>query len=370
MVDIGTKIDLAKWLNGGSAANTSSQSTTQVTGTVMTDSSNGTVEVMIGEPDGSTTAADLTATIPIIGSASAGDEVVVIVQDATPVAIAAPGWGDDINDKTQYITFVSSGADAGLHIHENASSYNTDGDLHLDSGGVEIRDSGTVLATFSDSAIELGKNSPNAVISLLDGHGQIRATGAGLLSVLYIEASSLGVLADNISRFGSPGGSDSSSNFPLAEVYAGQFKTAKIALNGQYIDDGSTPVASTIKFSADRLIVDGADLSIGNNNPGTSGQVLTSQGAGQPPIWAAGGGGSGASSTTATIATADWSSQTATVSVTGVTSSNIVIVSPDPTCASDWAAAGVLCTAQGSGTLTFTCSTTPTASLTANVVVM
>ena len=34
-----------------------------------------------------------------------------------------------------------------------------------------------------------------------------------------------------------------------------------------------------------------------------------------------------------------------------------------------WAAAGVYCSAQGAGTLTFTCSTVPTSALTANVLI-
>ena len=78
-------------------------------------------------------------------------------------------------EASQYVTYVSTGADAGLHIHENASDYDVDGDLHLDSGGVEIRDSGTVLASFGASLIELGVNSTQAVISLMNRIGEIRA---------------------------------------------------------------------------------------------------------------------------------------------------------------------------------------------------
>lgn len=71
-----------------------------------------------------------------------------------------------------------------------------------------------------------------------------------------------------------------------------------------------------------------------------------------------------------TLAVADWSSNTQTVNVTGVTASNVVFVSPAPASAADYAAAGIVCTVQGSGTLTFTCTTVPTNAITVNVVIL
>ena len=75
-------------------------------------------------------------------------------------------------------------------------------------------------------------------------------------------------------------------------------------------------------------------------------------------------------STTASLTVNGWSSNSQTANVTGVTASNDVIVSPAPTDAADWAAAGIVCTAQGAGTLTFSCETTPTSALTANVIIL
>ena len=82
-----------------------------------------------------------------------------------------------------------------------------------------------------------------------------------------------------------------------------------------------------------------------------------------------GGGTGGASYTTqaVSIPTSAWSGTTATVSASAVTATNDVIVAPAPASIAAWAAAGVYCSAQGAGTLTFTCSTVPTAALTANV---
>ena len=74
--------------------------------------------------------------------------------------------------------------------------------------------------------------------------------------------------------------------------------------------------------------------------------------------------------TTVTLTTAWWSSSTQAVSVTGVTASNTVIVSPAPSSISDYTDNWVYCSAQGSGTLTFTCDSTPSNDITVNVVIM
>lgn len=75
--------------------------------------------------------------------------------------------------------------------------------------------------------------------------------------------------------------------------------------------------------------------------------------------------------TSTTISVANWNATTTcTKSVTGVTSSNGVIVTPAPASISTWTSNGVYCSAQGSGTLTFTCSTTPSADITVNIMIV
>ena len=60
-----------------------------------------------------------------------------------------------------------------------------------------------------------------------------------------------------------------------------------------------------------------------------------------------------------------------TVTCTGVKSDSIaVMVSPAPGYQDAYAAAGLQCTAQGNGTLTFTCVVSPPSSININVVVM
>ena len=75
-------------------------------------------------------------------------------------------------------------------------------------------------------------------------------------------------------------------------------------------------------------------------------------------------------STMPELTVAGWSNNTQTVTVTGVTATNTVFVSPAPASASDYASAGIVCTAQGTDSLTFTCTTVPTNAITVNVVIM
>lgn len=86
--------------------------------------------------------------------------------------------------------------------------------------------------------------------------------------------------------------------------------------------------------------------------------------------WAAAASAPVVPSTMPELTVAGWSSNTQTVNVTGVTANNIVFVSPAPASAADYADAGIVCTAQGSGTLTFTCTTVPSNNITVNVVIL
>ena len=86
--------------------------------------------------------------------------------------------------------------------------------------------------------------------------------------------------------------------------------------------------------------------------------------------WAAPGDGGGSTATTALLDEMGWSGNSQTVNVTGVTASNNVIVSAAPASQSDYSVYGIICTAQGAGTLTFTCDTVPTTGITVNVLII
>lgn len=75
-------------------------------------------------------------------------------------------------------------------------------------------------------------------------------------------------------------------------------------------------------------------------------------------------------STMPTLTVAGWSSNTQTVTVNGVTTTNNVLVAPAPASAADWTSAGVICTAQGTDSLTFTCTQIPSNDITVNVCIL
>lgn len=75
-------------------------------------------------------------------------------------------------------------------------------------------------------------------------------------------------------------------------------------------------------------------------------------------------------SRTASLTVAGWSNKAQSVSVAGVTANSILTVTYAPASHDAWLDAGVYCSAQGAGTLTFTCESVPTAALTANIVIL
>ena len=77
-----------------------------------------------------------------------------------------------------------------------------------------------------------------------------------------------------------------------------------------------------------------------------------------------------ATTVTPILYSANWSSKSITVNVSWVTASNTVIVSPAPSSINDYATNSVYCSAQGSGTLTFSCNTEPSVDITVNVLIM
>ena len=73
---------------------------------------------------------------------------------------------------------------------------------------------------------------------------------------------------------------------------------------------------------------------------------------------------------TATLTAAGWSDKSQTIAVEGVTASNTVFVAPASDSQEVWGKAGIVCTAQAAGSLTFTCKSVPTAAVTANIVIL
>ena len=74
--------------------------------------------------------------------------------------------------------------------------------------------------------------------------------------------------------------------------------------------------------------------------------------------------------TSVTLTAGDWSGGSQTVSVSGVSDDKAIVVAPAPTSISDYTDNGIVCTAQGDGTLTFTSDSTPNVDITVNVLII
>ena len=70
------------------------------------------------------------------------------------------------------------------------------------------------------------------------------------------------------------------------------------------------------------------------------------------------------------LSTSGWSSMAQTVSVGNVTINSTVVVTPAPESHSSYGEAGVYCSAQANGALTFKCTDTPKSNLTVNVLIL
>ena len=71
-----------------------------------------------------------------------------------------------------------------------------------------------------------------------------------------------------------------------------------------------------------------------------------------------------------TLSASSWSNMTQTANVSGVTINSTVVVTPAPVSHSAYGEAGVYCSAQANGTLTFACTDTPKTNLTVNVLIL
>ena len=70
---------------------------------------------------------------------------------------------------------------------------------------------------------------------------------------------------------------------------------------------------------------------------------------------------------TAVIAVADWVTNIAVKTVSGITTTGLVHVAPAPASNDDWVSAQCLATSQGTDELTFICKSTPTVDITVNI---
>lgn len=76
------------------------------------------------------------------------------------------------------------------------------------------------------------------------------------------------------------------------------------------------------------------------------------------------------SKVTVTLSASSWNNLSQSVTASGVTSDNDVIIAPASSSHDAYGEAGVRCTGQSSNRLTFTCKEKPTSNLTVNVLIL
>ena len=144
-------------------------------------------------------------------------------------------------------------------------------------------------------------------------------------------------------------------------------RAASTHVHGDITSGGDITANATIA-SGDRLVINDESADKITNSSITFGTstttFLANDGTWQTPA------SGGPTTTTATLEhSTGWTDNTKTVSVTGVTASNTVIVAPDPAYVSYWNSCGYYCSAQGSGTLTFKRAANPLSDVTVNVLI-
>lgn len=146
-----------------------------------------------------------------------------------------------------------------------------------------------------------------------------------------------------------------------AQVY--NSRAIAIGINTYVGNDSGIAIGANMKANALNAIQIGGALPANSQNNTDAHTVKIYNGNGNFELMSADGTVPTARltkvSTTVTLAAADWSSNTQTVNVTGMTATGLVLVSPDPTDQADYTSAGIICSAQAAGSLEFTCDTTP-----------
>lgn len=196
--------------------------------------------------------------------------------------------------------------------------------------------------TESSGGVAVGYNTHSSGSGVAIGGENTRAEGTNRIAIGYRMQSN----ADNAIQIG--GNSNTQTNSD-----ANTFKVANANGNFEIMSaDGTVPTDRfTTTPSADGTYVPTLTIASG---------VATR-------TWSA--PASGTSSISVTLPAASWVNDEQTVTATGVTASNTVIVGAAPASASEYNTSGVICTAQGTDSLTFSCSATPSNDLTVTVLI-
>ena len=299
------------------------------------------------------------------------------VLDGTIGKVTVPTNTSDLTNDSGFITTETDpvfGASAAKNITaSNISTWNGKQDALVSGTNIKTVNNTSLLGSGNVAVQETlvsGTNIKTINGNDLLGSGNIVIQGGGGSTVSYTQTQTSGnelgtiTIDGTASKIYSPTETDptvpswakasSKPSYTASEV--GAVPTTR-TVNNKALSSDVTLNASDV--GAQPTLVSGTNIKTVNNESLLGSGNITIQ------------GGAGADVTQVSITVANWNATTTcTKTVTGVTTSNSVIVSPAPSSISDYVSAGVYCSAQGSGTLTFTAASTPTADLTVNVMIV
>lgn len=119
-----------------------------------------------------------------------------------PVLAKAINSANEVASKTTWYFWADS---EGAHVATSKQDATSGANILLTGDGIKIRQGTTVVASFSTSLIELGKNSAQSVINLCSGAGEIGAITSALGSVLALFGNTVGIKGNQSAMMASPG---------------------------------------------------------------------------------------------------------------------------------------------------------------------
>ena len=119
-----------------------------------------------------------------------------------PVLAKAINSANEVASKTTWYFWADS---EGAHVATSKKDATSGANILLTGEGIKIRQGTTVVASFSTSLIELGKNSAQSVINLCSGAGEIGAITSALGSMLALFGNTVGIKGNQSAMMASPG---------------------------------------------------------------------------------------------------------------------------------------------------------------------
>lgn len=124
------------------------------------------------------------------------------VTTTTPVLAKAINSANETAARTAWYFWSDS---EGAHVATTKGNAKTGNNILITGSNIELRDGEAVLATFNKSLIELGKNSPSAVIKLCNELGEIGVVTTAASSMLALFGANVGVKGNESATLASSG---------------------------------------------------------------------------------------------------------------------------------------------------------------------